>query len=99
MIPIMKLNHEPAGSSNRKSSRGRRIDPTPEVRPIDSPMTADGPGSFRRLEGKEMVSRGDFVVDEFRGFEPWDGPGGFRADAFVKPIYRRIQIRSVVRTK
>jgi hypothetical protein len=36
-----------------------------------------------------MVRAGDFVADNQSGFEPWEGPAGFLADAFVKPIYRR----------
>jgi hypothetical protein len=47
------------------------------------------PKYLRRLKWNERVSRGDFVMDEHQGFEPWEGPGGFRADAFVKPIFRK----------
>jgi hypothetical protein len=47
------------------------------------------PKDFRRLQGNELVSVGDFVADELRGLEPWEGPNGFRADSFVKAIYRR----------
>jgi hypothetical protein len=54
--------------------------------------------NFRRLNWDELVSRGDFVASESQGFELWEGPSGFRADAFVKPIYRRQSPRSV-RTK
>jgi hypothetical protein len=45
--------------------------------------------AYRRLKWDELVSRGDFVENDRHGFEPWDGPSGFRADAFVKPIYRK----------
>jgi hypothetical protein len=31
------------------------------------------------------------VADGRQGFEPWEGPAGFRADAFVKTIYRRLK--------
>ena len=48
---------------------------------------------FRRLKPNEMVRSGDFVADERRGFAPWEGPAGFLADAFVKPIYRRNRSR------
>jgi hypothetical protein len=41
------------------------------------------------LEWNELVRPGDFEEDGFQGFKPWDGPPGFRADAFVKTIYRR----------
>ena len=56
---------------------------------MKTPMLVDVRMRLRRLERDELVSRGDFVADAQRGFEPWEGPGGFRADAFVKPIYRR----------
>jgi len=44
---------------------------------------------LRRLKWNELVSRGDFVMDKHQDFEPWEGPSGFRADSFLKPIYRR----------
>lgn len=47
--------------------------------------------SFRRLAWNELVRRGDFIEDGRQGFEPWEGPSGFRADAFVKQIYRRLK--------
>ncbi len=51
-------------------------------------------GGFRLLKWNELVTRGDFVADESGGFELWEGPAGFRADAFVKPIYRRAKTSS-----
>ncbi len=45
--------------------------------------------SFRRLKADEVVSPGDFVKNGHQGFDPWEGPSGFRASSFVKPIYRR----------
>ena len=47
------------------------------------------PESLRLLEWDELVRRGDFVEDGRGSFELWDGPSGFRADAFIKQIYRR----------
>ena len=47
--------------------------------------------SFRLLAWNELVRRGDFVEDGRQGFELWEGPSGFRADAFVKQIYRRLK--------
>jgi hypothetical protein len=52
------------------------------------------PDRFRRLKWNERVSLGDFVRNEHRRFELWQGPGGFRADSFVKPIYRRDESHS-----
>jgi len=46
---------------------------------------------FRPLKWNELVRRGDFVEDGNQGFAPWEGPAGFRADAFVKQIYRRLK--------
>lgn len=51
-------------------------------------MTID---RLRRLKWNERVCEGDYVGDEHGGFEPWDGPHGFRADAFVKQIYRQLK--------
>ena len=51
--------------------------------------------SFRPLKWNELVKRGDFVKDAREGFEPWVGPAGFRADAFVKQIYRQLIRRPV----
>ena len=45
---------------------------------------------LRPLKWNELVQRGDFVEDGRAGFEPWVGPSGFRADAFVKQIFRRL---------
>jgi hypothetical protein len=50
---------------------------------------ASVPERFRRLNWNEVVWTGDFVADERLGLQPWEGPGGFRAGAFVRPIYRR----------
>ena len=47
------------------------------------------PERLRPLKWNELVRSGDFVQAEDKGFEPWSGHGGFRADAFVKQIYRR----------
>lgn len=44
------------------------------------------PEILRPSKWKELVRRGDFVEDGNQGFEPWVGPNGFRADAFVKQI-------------
>jgi hypothetical protein len=43
---------------------------------------------FRRLKGTEVVTVGDFIADEQNRLQPWEGPGGFQADNFVRPIYR-----------
>jgi len=59
---------------------------------IDNLKQCAGPYSskqFRRLKWDELVVSGDFIVNDRRQFEPWEGPSGFRADAFLKPIYRR----------
>jgi len=62
---------------------------SPRVSSSGNSVRVAVPGRFRRLKWDELVTRGDFVGDELHGFELWEGPTGFRADAFVKPIYRR----------
>lgn len=57
---------------------------------VETTPPAGDPKRFRRLKWNELVRRGDFVMDGHQGFEPWEGPSGFRADAFVKTIYRKL---------
>jgi len=52
--------------------------------------TAIASEALRPLKWHELVKRGDLVEDGHQGFEPWSGPAGFRADSFVKQIYRRL---------
>ena len=52
------------------------------------------PDRMRALKWNELVRCGDFVEDGREGFEPWVGPSGFRADAFVKQIYRQLRRRT-----
>jgi hypothetical protein len=59
-----------------------------ETDPAAIPIGAE---SLRPLKWNELVCRGDFVEAGRQGFEPWEGPSGFRADAFVKRIYRRLE--------
>ena len=50
-------------------------------------MKNDVSKTMRQLEWDEVVREGDFVIAG-EGFESWEGPTGFRADSFLKPIYR-----------
>jgi len=43
------------------------------------PAPAVSPDRLRPLKWNELVRRGDFVEDGNKGFELWEGPGGFRA--------------------
>ncbi|MGZ5528828.1 MAG: hypothetical protein ACXWJB_09175 [Limisphaerales bacterium] len=53
-------------------------------------MKTDDLKNLRRVRWDEVVREGDFVIAG-KGFEPWEGPSGFRADSFLKPIYRTRQ--------
>ena len=55
--------------------------------------------TFRPLKWNELVKRGDYVEDGNHGFEPWVGPAGFRADAFIKQIYCKQSRAPVVAEK
>ena len=85
----MKLNMEPT-TKNCEDMAGCATKPTQRVNKPEASAKAGVPERFRRLKWNEVVCRGDFVADERLGFEPWEGPGGFRADSFVKTIYRRM---------
>ena len=55
----------------------------------DPSAVAVVPKRLRRLKWNEFARRGDFVKDGRHGFEPWEGPSGFRGDSFIKTIYRK----------
>ena len=61
---------------------------------IASAAVVNVPNCLRPLKWNELVKPGDFVEDGRKGFEPWIGPSGFRADAFVKQIYRQLRRRT-----
>ena len=60
------------------------------MKPAIPAVRAAVPGHLRRLKWNELVRRGDFVQDGHQGFEPWAGPAGFRADTYIKTIYRNL---------
>jgi hypothetical protein len=62
--------------------------------PASPPMLAK---FLRPLRWNELVRPGDFVEAGRNSFEPWVGPSGFRADAFIKKIYRRMPRPRMVR--
>lgn len=78
------------------------IKPTNMITDPKQPVIANkviGSKHLRPLKWNELVKRGDFVDDGLQGFEPWVGPAGFRADMFVKQIYRRLGNRPAAVTK
>ena len=76
----MKLDSESADPNGESPQNG------PGVR-------RDASKRFRLLKWNELVRQGDFVADLLGAFQLWEGPTGFRADAFVKPIYRQDKSR------
>ena len=89
----MNPNPEPT-KEKVEDSAGCMTQTTPLVNQAEVAAPVGASQHFRRLKPGEVVARGDFVANEQRGLEPWEGPGGFRAGAFVKPIYRRAASRS-----
>ena len=65
------------------------MEPSPDAE--NHPTHSISSETFRPLKWNEQVKRGDFVEDGHRGFELWEGPSGFRADTFVKTIYRKLR--------
>jgi hypothetical protein len=59
------------------------------MKPMNPSATIVAPGRLRRLKWHELVRHGDFVENGRQGYEPWEGPPGFRAGSFIKTIYRR----------
>jgi hypothetical protein len=62
-------------------------------------LKPDVPKHFRRLKSNELVTLGDFVANERKVFELWDGPNGFLAESFIKPIYRTGKSHSAANKK
>jgi len=87
-IHEMKPNPEASQKNGEGGPNGATIK-IPGAGPGEPTAPAGVPKCFRRLKPDEVVSRGDFVANDQRGLEPWEGPGGFYASTFVKPIYRR----------
>jgi len=56
---------------------------------IETAVEAAVPPGYRRLKRDEVVAHGDYVMDEQQQIQLWEGPGGFHASSFWKPIYRR----------
>lgn len=94
----MKLNGNPT-ARNRERAVDDAASSTPPTGEPEALPRAGVLKRLRRLKWNEVVFRGDFVASEHRGFEPWEGPGGFRADTFVKPIYRLYESRSTATRK
>lgn len=84
----MKLNINPAGRNGESVVDGA-AKPSQRTGELEALPGAGFPERFRRLKWNEVVFRGDSIADERLGLELWEGPGGFRADTFVKPVYRR----------
>lgn len=81
-----------------------RADQEPEVNKtqrINKPAKSKKSGAkfMRQLKWNELVRSGDYVKAVRGGFALWDGPVGFRADAFVKQIYRQTRSRAVAKLK
>jgi hypothetical protein len=53
-------------------------------------MSLDGRSGvrFRRVRFDELVIPGDYIKEGENCYEPWEGPRGFRAASFCKPVYR-----------
>jgi len=51
-------------------------------------VVADERSDFRRLRANELVWSSDYLLDGRLGLQLWDGPGGFQARTFTKPVYR-----------
>lgn len=59
-----------------------------------SSIVTGDPGHFRRLKSDERVIRGDLVENEQSQLIEWEGPTGFRASSFNRPVYRLVDTPS-----
>jgi hypothetical protein len=51
------------------------------------------PNRVRALKSNELVTTSDFILNQNKKLEPWEGPSGFQADSFIKPIDREDECR------
>ena len=91
----MKPNVE-LTEKNAEVGANRAPGPTQRTGGPRAPAKPGVPKRLRRLKSNELVSPGDFIADGNRGFEPWEGPNGFRANSFMKPVYRQHARRSSI---
>jgi hypothetical protein len=94
----MKLNIQLAAEKTQDAAAFAAGPMQPTMLP-DAPVSFIIPDGFRRLKQHEVVSRGDYVASVHQGVESWEGPRGFRAGSFLKPIYRRYESRSTTTKK
>jgi hypothetical protein len=73
-------------TSKQPKRRSRRS--TEEIRDPVPGLDGKPPAGFRRLESNEPVVFGDYVEKADGSFHLWEGPTGFRADTFLKQVYR-----------
>jgi hypothetical protein len=71
---------------HRSKRRSRRS--AEEIREPVISLDGNPPAGFRRLESSERVIFGDYVESADASFQLWEGPTGFRADSFLKQVYR-----------
>jgi hypothetical protein len=83
------MNEIEAAKKTSKGRAFRSVMKTPRLKNSRASAGARDLKHFRRLKWDELVVSGDFIANGNQGFEAWEGPGGFRADTFLKPIYRR----------
>ena len=83
-----QLTHEVSSKPGLEMSSGGVTSRSEQSLPV-----ADIPQHLRRLRWDEVVGRGDFVANDRREFDRWDGPTGFRADAYVRRFYRLVESR------
>jgi len=80
-----RLEHKVQGTQGQPD-RSRK----PAEWESDVVMSLDGRSGvrFRRVKSDELVIPGDYIKDGEDHYEPWEGPRGFRAASFCKPVYR-----------
>jgi len=88
-----------AARSNERSTNMRKpIRPVPRPFGGDSARGVEAPAGFRRLGRNELVCRGDYVAEEGRGLELWEGPAGFQAGSFARRVYRKDEPKALCST-
>ena len=93
-VPSKRLETTAKVERDRIGTMNCSPKPTQPAGEPEAAARARVPSHFRRLKWNEVVWTGDFVADERLELHSWEGPSGFRAGSFTRPIYRQKETES-----
>ena len=80
--------HLDNNKDGRKGQRGRSRKLAEWQQELVTSLESRPEVRFRRVRSNELVIPGDYIQDGEHAYQPWEGPRGFRAASFRKPVFR-----------